>query len=360
MQACKIPIRNLYYLLCYAWDQLEQGRVVDVSRCPTTELVDLFAVVLCDGLKHLSRRGLEQGYEIHSDELSSLRGRIDVFDSMRRFLPMRGRAVCEFDELTTNTLNNQILKATLRLLSVEQELHPVLKKEVLRSYSGLTGVDNVTLSSAMFRRVQLHSNTIFYRFLLNVCELVHKSYLVDSATGKTKFREFVRDERAMARVFERFLFNFIQREVGGVDVKRDRIFWQAKSVSDPELRLLPSMNTDISVRGGGTRLIIDAKYYQDSLSSRWEVEKLHSNNLYQLMSYLSNASSDDGVSLAGMLIYPRVDRELRQKYVIQGYPVYVGTLDLNKDWQEVHSELVALTRWGLKSRKSLATESSRD
>ena len=39
----RIPIKNLYYLLCYSWDQLEQGQLVDVANCPSTELVDLFA-----------------------------------------------------------------------------------------------------------------------------------------------------------------------------------------------------------------------------------------------------------------------------------------------------------------------------
>ena len=61
MDAPRIPIQNLYYLLCYAWNHLKQGEMVDVSNVPSTELVDLFAVVLCQGVEHLARRGLEQG-----------------------------------------------------------------------------------------------------------------------------------------------------------------------------------------------------------------------------------------------------------------------------------------------------------
>lgn len=349
MQERQIPIQNLFYLLCYAWDQLEQGKVIDVTRSPTMELVDLYAVVLCDGVKHLSRRGLEQGYEAHVDELSSLRGRIDVYASMRRFLPIRGRAVCEFDELTTNTLNNQILKGTLRLLAAAQNIDAGLKQEVTRCYRGLDGVEDVPISAATFRRVQLHSNTSFYRFLLNVCELVWGSYLVNSTTGNIKFKEFIRDERAMARVFERFLFNFMKREVDGVKVKRDQISWQAESVSDPTLAMLPSMNTDISVEVQGARLIIDAKYYLNPLRSRWEADKLQSHNLYQLMSYLTNAAGEGGEELAGMLIYPRTDTDLKQSYVIQGYPVYVATLDLNQNWRDIHRDLLGLVRWGLES-----------
>ena len=70
-----IPIQNIYYLLCYAWDKLDQGDIVDVSHLQSTELIDLFAFVLNDGLIHLSRLGLERGYVIKQEEISGLRGR---------------------------------------------------------------------------------------------------------------------------------------------------------------------------------------------------------------------------------------------------------------------------------------------
>jgi 5-methylcytosine-specific restriction enzyme subunit McrC len=46
----KIPVRNLYYLLCYAWDRLEEGDVVAAEQEGATELVDLFARVLEGGV----------------------------------------------------------------------------------------------------------------------------------------------------------------------------------------------------------------------------------------------------------------------------------------------------------------------
>src|SRR4051812_39323623 len=95
-----IPINNVYYLLCYAWDRLEQGAIVDVSQTPTTQLVDLFALVLCDGIRHLARRGLEQGYDLREEELIGIRGRLDVATSVRRSLFVQGRAYCRYDELS--------------------------------------------------------------------------------------------------------------------------------------------------------------------------------------------------------------------------------------------------------------------
>ncbi|ARV17030.1 hypothetical protein AEP_00064 [Curvibacter sp. AEP1-3] len=345
-----IPIKNLYYLLCYSWDQLEQGELIDVERCPSTELVDLFTLVLCDGVRHLSRRGLEQSYQLRTEVLSTLRGRIDAFGSARKFLPSLGKAVCQFDELTVNSLNNRLIKATLKKLSVSKGLNSELRKQTVIILKSLRNIEDIVVTKREFQKVQLHSNTRFYRFLLNVCELIHDSSLVETQSGSTKFREFVRDEKAMARVFERFLYNFIQREIQTVKVKRDRIEWQATSLSDPSLALLPSMNTDISISRGADRLIVDAKYYTTTLSSRWETEKIHSHNLYQLLSYLNNAPKEGIESTAGMLIYPKVDKSLRQRYVINGFPVCIATVDLNQDWPLVHAEMVDLVDFAFNSK----------
>lgn len=342
MEQPRIPIANLYYLLCYSWDQLEQGELVDVARCPSTELVDLFALVLCTGVNHLARRGLEQGYEAHSDELSSPRGRIDALGSARRFLTVHGRAACQFDELTVNTHNNQVIKSTLGLLCQSRELHPSLRSTVTKAYKSLSGIASPVLTAQSFAKVQLHSNTRFYRFLLNVCELVFRSALPNASAGSVRFRDFVRDERAMARVFENFLFNFIKREAQGVIVKRDRISWDAASESDPRLLMLPSMNTDISVYSPAGRLIIDAKYYSSSVSFFRDSTKYHSANLYQLMSYLTNAQSQEAEIVRGMLIYPRVDRTLRDSYVVQGHPLTIATVDLSRDWLEIRAELLGV------------------
>ena len=46
----KIPIQNIYYLLCYAWNKLEERDIVDVRGIDSTKILDLFARVLIGGL----------------------------------------------------------------------------------------------------------------------------------------------------------------------------------------------------------------------------------------------------------------------------------------------------------------------
>lgn len=345
MDSPRIPIRNLYYLLCYSWDQLPQGELVDVSRITGTELADLFAHVLCDGVAHLARRGLEQGYERREAELKGVRGRIDLLQSARRFLPAHGLALCRFDEISANTLANQIIKATLLQLKRTRGLDRDLQKRVAALHRGLQGVAEIRLTSHAFRRVHLHANNRFYRFLLNVCELVHSAGLVDQSTGDYRFRDFVRDEQRMAMVFQNFLYNFIRREVPGWQVRRENIQWDAESSTDPLLSLLPQMQTDITLCRGTEHKIIDAKYYQKTLAERYGTSKVHSDNLFQLFSYLANGSKKRGADeqLSGMLIYPRVDRTVRAAYTLQGrFPIMVATVDLEQDWKALREEIIQL------------------
>ena len=342
--ASPIPIRNIYYLLCYAWNKLAEGELVDVSGIDSTELADLFATVLINGMNHTLRRGLDRGYEEHEDELATIRGRIDVAITTRRMLASHGKAYCYYDEFTANTLPNRILKSTLRYLSNAPGLDKTLRTKLLKLYRDLPGIDDVRLDKFVFRRVQLNSNNRFYRFLLNICEMVQSAYLVDEHTGNYKFRDFIRDDRAMARLYESFILNFYKLELKDCEVKKERIYWMASSDTDPALQYLPTMETDISIRDNSRTLIIDAKYYSQTFQSYYDKETIHSGNIYQIMAYLNNIKERGGVdaNAEGMLLYPVVDKEIRESYTLQGNKIHICTLDMSRDWKEIREELLSL------------------
>ena len=72
----EIPVQNIYFLLCYAWDKLEEQELVDVDPIGITELVDLLARVLINGTNHLIKRGFDRNYVAHDEWTGRLRGRI--------------------------------------------------------------------------------------------------------------------------------------------------------------------------------------------------------------------------------------------------------------------------------------------
>ena len=118
-----IPIQNLYYLLAYAWDDFRPGEEVDIDQSQCPDIHNLLAMLLSNGIRQLAKRGIDKGYVGYTEETPRLRGRIQLLASYRRLTHASGRMICEFDELTMDTLPNQILKATcLRLLGVSSQL----------------------------------------------------------------------------------------------------------------------------------------------------------------------------------------------------------------------------------------------
>lgn len=84
-----IAIRNVYYLLLYAWDRLDEGRMATIDAEPDTDLVDLLASVLVRGVDDLLRRGLDRGYLLDADDISGIRGKFDVSATIKaNLLPL--------------------------------------------------------------------------------------------------------------------------------------------------------------------------------------------------------------------------------------------------------------------------------
>jgi len=337
-----IPIKNIYYLLSYAWDQLEQGELVDVSSQDSTELLDLFADVLSKGTEHLIRRGLEQSYVEITEATTAIRGKIQIFPSARRMLFEHGKALCTYDEMTVDTKANQVIKAALKYLSSHKDVDSGLRKKMLGLVRVLPDVSDKRFDRFALRGIQLHRNNRFYKFLLNVCGLVLEQALVTEKEGANRFRDFVRDEHRMRRLFEKFLKNFYKHHLLNCEVKSEKINWWVDSDIEQNVSLLPSMTTDISIRDGEKTLVIDAKFKQSVFQKNFNKSSFHSDNLYQLFSYLKNMEGRDGAdaTASGMLIYPLVNEAVHEDYSIHGHNISIRTIDLTLEWKEIEASLL--------------------
>jgi 5-methylcytosine-specific restriction enzyme subunit McrC len=341
----EIPIRNIYYLLCYAWNTLDEGGLVEVSHAGRNELADLFARILSGATRHLLRRGLDRGYVPQQEELRALRGRALVTASLKTLGLPQGKVVCEFDEFQRDILNNQILKSTIVRLARVDELHDDLRGELARLLRHLADVNQISPTRAAFRQVQLHLNNGFYRFLLNVCELVHECLLPDPEGRRYRFRDFLRDERKMADLFQKFVFHFFRLEQRIFpSVKVDRIAWNLRPGDQKSEDALPTMLSDVTLRSRTRTLIVDTKYYVRPLDTRFDSEKLRAEHLYQLFAYVKNVERHQGsdIRAEGILLYPTVGRDFDFAYWYEGHHIRARTVNLNQEWPAVSRDLLAV------------------
>src|SRR4051812_45812088 len=125
-----IPIENIYYLFCYAWNLFEEAQSIPLGATPSPDLPNLLARVLLAGTRALLRRGLDRAYELDREDIPTVRGRLDLGSTLRLYARNARRLHCEFDELSHDVPHNRILKASLKRLSRAATLSPKLAQEL--------------------------------------------------------------------------------------------------------------------------------------------------------------------------------------------------------------------------------------
>lgn len=336
-----IPIENIYYLLCYAWDTLEQKEQVRVSPDEDTQLLDLFAKVLINGTHVLLKRGIEKNYVNNTVELAGVKGKLEMSPTLKSGIYLKQRTICTIDEFSGNILSNQILISTLYRLISTRELSNDLKKQLKSLLWRFSGIEPVELTTRVFNTVRLHRNNRFYVFLLRVCRIIFDHTLPSEKPGQWLFVDFMRDEHKMNRLFESFLLNFYKKHFPQWGVRSEHLFWNFEVANASHRDFLPRMITDISINTPEGKIIIDAKYYKEALSGRFDKQTIQSGNLYQLFSYLLNQRGPDPRSqkTKGILLYPTTNQELNLHYLYQGHPIEIKTVNLNTHWKAIEKRL---------------------
>jgi len=331
----QIPIQNIYYLLCYAWNKLEEKDRVNVSAEECSELVDLFAKVLVNGTRILLKRGIDRSYVEITDEIAGVKGKLAFSETVKRNLLARQRTICSFDEFSPNILLNQILVTTMHRLLKVKELDKTLKDDVRSLIGMFPQIDRIELSYAVFNQISLNRNSRFYGFIINVCEMIYANSLPSEEPGELSFMDFTRDENKMNQLYEAFLRNFYKLEQARYDsVKGEVIKWKFEGAAS-SMQHLPEMQTDITLENEKEKIIIDAKYYRQTMSNYYEKDRVHSTNLYQLFSYLLNQKdgSEKPIKANEIFLYPTGGQKFFASEAFSpGWPVFTRPLKMPLPW----------------------------
>lgn len=337
----QIPIENIYYLLCYAWNKLDEKDRVSIDIDDKTELLDLFAKILINAGKMLLKRGIDKNYVDHTTDLAGIKGKLEISQTLKSNLLSKQRTICTFDEFTANILSNQILVTTIYRLIRTKGLDKQLKIDLRNLLRMFAEVDQIELKSSLFKQVKINRNNYFYGFIINVCQIIYENTLPSEEKGIFKFSDFTRDENKMNQLFESFVRNFYRIEQSKFNsVRKEGIKWQF-TATENDNQYLPQMITDITLENEFEKIIIDAKYYRETMTLNYDKEKIKSANLYQLFSYLLNQQDNDSKTLhaSGILLYPTIEKEYDLQFKYGNHNIHIRTLNLNTNWKNISSRL---------------------
>ena len=335
-----ILINNIYHMLSYAFQTLSQENYDDVAVESFDEMYDLLAAILAKGIGIQLKQGLYREYINLQEELPALRGKINMPGTIKNRLAHERVLTCDFDELSENNLFNKIIKTTVMLLLRNAKVKSEYKDDLKKKMLFFSNVDTLEPTSIKWSSIRFQRNNQTYRMLVSICQLIIEGMLITTNTGDYRLASFV-DEQRMCRLYEKFILEYYSRHYPELTVSASQIPW---SVDDGIRTMLPVMQSDIHLQTDSTVLIIDAKYYSHTTQTQYDKHTLHSNNMYQIFTYVKNRDYDFGNEehkVSGMLLYAKTDEEIQPDNVYQmhGNQITVKTLDLNLPFVDIAKQL---------------------
>lgn len=333
-----IPVQNIYYMLSYAFQALQTQTYKNLATENFHNTAELCAAILDKGVSTQLKRGLGRDYVPKSESLSTLQGKLNISQSIKTQALLKKQMICTYDEFSTNTPFNQIIKSTILLL-LKANITNTRKKSLRNLLLFFSDVDEIDLRFVNWNQRYNRSNQT-YQLLIGICYLVYNGLLQTQTDGTTKIMDFF-DEQRMCHLYEKFLLEYFRKEHPELTVNSSQIAWQ---LDDSENQMLPKMQTDIMLSKGNTILIIDAKYYSHVTQQQYGTHTLHSNNLYQIFTYVKNKEfelKNCEHTVSGMLLYAETDENifLNNTYQMSGNQISAQTLNLNQNFSNIARDL---------------------
>ncbi|MFN7252926.1 MAG: 5-methylcytosine restriction system specificity protein McrC [Anaerobacillus sp.] len=335
-----IPIRNIYYMLSYAYQTLNLSEYKQIGTEKFENVKDLYAEILSIGIPVLIRGGLSKDYISVEETSNVIKGKIDINSTIKKNALVNKKVAVVYDEFSENILLNQIIKATLVYLSRSNKLSQKMRRLFYGLLPYFTEVSDVELDLKLWKNVRYNRQNIRYQFIVDVCRYLYEQLLFDESTTSQMMKE-VQDEQRLSSLYEIFIFAFFKRETK-YNVSHPQIQW---SVDDAFTDALPIMQTDLVLQKDKKTLIVDGKFYSENMVARFEggAAKQKSGNLYQIFTYINNWKKEPDETVAGMLLYAKTTalNQPNHIYHIKGNQIFVVSLDLQQDFSNIKENLLA-------------------
>ena len=335
-----ILIKNIYYMLTYAFQVLKQTNYDEIAAEEFEEIQDLFAAILAKGVSQQLKQGLYREYINVNETRSSLRGKIDMPETIKNRLQHKQVISCEYDELSENTLHNQILKTTISILIRSKGVSEDHKNALRKNLLFFSQIDEIDPALIQWRRIKIQRSNRNYEMLLNICYFVLDGMLQTTEKGSYKMAQF--SDEHMARLYEKFVLEYYRHNHKELSVNASQVKWDlSKETDEASIKFLPIMQTDITLKDKTRTLIIDTKYYSKIMQTQFDTDTYRSGNLYQIFTYVKNQDVANSGNVSGMLLYAKTGESItpNASFMMSGNKISIKTLDLNMHFSQIAAQL---------------------
>ena len=326
-------------MLAYAFQELRQNNYSEIEGETFEDIYALFAEILSRGISYQLKQGLYCEYVARHESMQTVRGKIDINGTIANRMRKNQQIACSYDELSEDNIYNQILVTTVTTLIKHSDVKKEKKSKLKQLMLFFQNVHTINVHSIRWDALRFDRNNRNYRMLLYLCYFIISEWLMTTEEGVFKMRTFSDDH--MCRLFEKFVLEYYKKHHPELKPCAAKIDWNVEK-EQTTANILPIMQTDILLTMEERTLIIDTKYYSHSMQKQYNKSTIHSNNLYQIHTYVTEYDEDHKGNVDGMLLYAKTqeeivpDGQLKRK---DGNYIYFRTLDLNTDFETIKKRL---------------------
>ena len=339
-----ILIRNIYYMLAYAFQKLRQNNYAEIEGEKFDDIYDLFAEILVRGISYQLKQGLYREYVAKNESMQTIRGKIDINGTISNRVRNNRQIACDYDELSENNVYNQILLTTATILIRHSDVKKEKKSKLKQLMLFFQNVQPIDIHTIRWNALRFDRNNRNYRMLLYLCYFITSEWLMTTEDGKYKMRSF--SDEHMCRLFEKFVLEYYKKHHPELKANAAQIGWNIVEEST-DTSVLPIMQSDVLLSLGERTLIIDTKYYSKIMQQQYGKEKLRTAHLYQINTYVTQYDKNHQFNVDGMLLYAKTKEDViddTQVTLQDGYKLYVRSLDLNTDFDTIKKRLDSFIR----------------
>ena len=285
-------------------------------------------------VEKLFQLGVFKDYIGFQDNLKFKRGKINFPEHIRRNIFDHSKIFCEYDEMTIDNIENQIIRYTthiLRFMTNNSDIKKRLSKlEVVLDEAELREISIIDFDSIHYSRLSQR-----YKRVHDICRLFLESKTIENIQGRIGFSSFLMD---MNNLFERFVLKLIKRQFPRFKIFYNRREYSRIKKERPE-QLYVTLKPDIlMLKRGKQELVLDTKYKNAYSRDSRGIESLRNSDIFQIISYSAS------YNCPGILIYPQNEDELNEGYKIENddgkiLDFRIVSINLNTPKKDIGKEL---------------------
>ncbi|MEW6733996.1 MAG: hypothetical protein AB1489_21900 [Acidobacteriota bacterium] len=322
----KTPINNLTHLLVTVYDLIHWQQAYAICT-QVEQWCELIVAALLDTVEELLRGGLRQGYSEVNENITGVKGRLDLVRQLGENLGRLDRHRCTYQEFSPDTIENCLIKTALDQVLFMPFVNPDLSRRLMRAQAGLAAVKSgeprdFNFDNLSFTRLNEHYRKPLALARL-VLELTAPAFNSAASNGLRCVPAFLVD---MNRLFERYIATQLIRRAGpqaNLIVRyqaHDHLDLDARVAIIPDLLVLQN-NQPIA--------IIDTKYKIDDRAADY----------YQMVAYCVAL----GVPRA-VLVYPAWEGDPRPAIAVRNSPIIIESapIRLNGSIEQLDQDIDTL------------------